>query len=862
MMRMRTALAVAVVVCAAAAARAQEVDAETRFHRAYEHEVVDGKVADAAREYLAMMSDEKVPERLRLEAKFRFAVTAMLLGRADEARVGFGEIAADAKAPEALRARATEYLDAAKGVGVGNEIDKKLQSLVFDLAKDKEAIPAAYRDFQVIGKRAVPFLRQLLQHDDAGVRSHAFRILLGMREPGMVEVWTPARTQNAYAQMALNSYLTDRPDDSAAFETRLLALDDESLLKTVSEQMYLRPQYSAATVRAFAARKFPPQVLIANFPSQWSEETDRVRGEWIAGDDAKLSEEATLSYLAFVKALPEGKIALRTDLFPAIVARLATMPLASLPPYGTSQRVQPTVLAVDGLSRLAASMPPESILDTLAKTVERGAAAPPGDANPLRSGLVHAVATAFVRRSPQAELPARYGEILKAWGTEASKQGYVPMPDFEQHVANAAWWMPADAATALAVWAVTTPLKGVKPLDLAQAVPTTRPQDLTVAIAAIRAADGDVKMILISRLGAQNQVVTPEYSREYLRVLPEMVRLWIAGGGSQNWPPVVNFLPYVRSLPAEEARDRFVEMAEAVAEVPDVNKRQASLAQYLLGVPAPDQEDRSRYWTEVALPALDRVWPKLAASDRVGGLLPSILFLLEKGPRDAALRAAIGRFVTARYGEVPAHLARHLANAPDVFPLTDWVPKVCPDSGVNDNNARVPSERADPAVREMTADAATVNFAVLQFASMSASPAVQTEVFDRLLRTCPVERLIVVSNFLGGVSADAVEDALRRALAEKAPDLIVVSRLVGRLQVARPSEALFPGVRLLLASEKTGFVSMGIETAKSLGREELLPALAGLLDSMNPGIRTAAKEAIDAIVALRKLKDEARRGAK
>ena len=50
----------------------------------------------------------------------------------------------------------------------------------------------------------------------------------------------------------------------------------------------------------------------------------------------------------------------------------------------------------------------------------------------------------------------------------------------------------------------------------------------------------------------------------------------------------------------------------------------------------------------------------------------------------------------------------------------------------------------------------------------------------------------------------------------------------------------------------------GIEMAKSLGREDLLPSLASLLDSMDTSTRTAAKEAIDAIVALRKLKAVAR----
>lgn len=857
MRRMRTAVAVAVLVCAAAAAPAQDADAETRFHRAYEHEVVDGKVADAAREYLAMMEDAKVPERLRQEAKFRFAVTAMLLGRADEARVHFAALAADATAPETLRARAGEYLDAAKGVGVGNEIDKKMQALVFDLARGTTPTDAAYREFEVIGKRAIPFLRQLLQHEDAAIRGHAFIVLCRMRVSGMVDVWNPEITRDGYAAIAFNGYLHDRPDDRAAFERKLLALDDAVFQDAVDTE-YIRPAYSADTLRAFAARKLPATTLLAVFPSAWTEETDRVRGEWIQSDDAALSAEATLSYLAFVKSLPEGKIALRTDLFPAIVARLETMPLASMPVYGTGQKVMPTQLAVDGLSRIASLMPAETILDVLAKIVERGAAAPAGDSNPLRSGVVHALASALDRRDPKAELPPRYGEILKTWGAAASKQGYLEWQQFQPHLGNALWRMPTDAATALAVWAVTMPLKGINPRDLANAVPGSRPQDVAVAMAAIRAADGEMRSWLLNQLGPGNSQPTAEYAREYLRVLPELVRMWIASGQNQNWPPVGSFLPLIRTLPADEARDRFTEMAEAVAEVPDVNKRSQSLTVYLLGIPPQNQEDRSAYWTEVALPALDRVWSKLDAVDR-RSLLSNILSLLSNGPRNAALRTAIGKFVAARYGEVADGSAPFIAQAPDVFPLTEWVPNVCPDSGVTNNGARVPVERADPAVRALTEDRSAVNAAVLVFLRQSASPAVGREIADRLLRTAPPDRVRLMLIAMDSASTDALEEVLKRTLAQPNPDIGTVGLLVSRLEDRRPSEELLPAIRLLLRSP--GYVPSAVQTAKSLGSEALLPDLAGLLDSMNPGVRNLAKDAIDSIVALRKLKEEARRSA-
>lgn len=879
MMRRRTAVAAAVLVCAAATSLAQDTDAETRFHRAYEHEVVDGKVADAAREYLAMMGDEKVPERLRLEAKFRFAVTTMLLGRADEARVHFGEIARDAKAPETLRARATEYLDAAKGVGVGNEIDRKMQELVFELAKDKDPVPAAYREFEVIGRRAVPFLRQLLQHDDAAIRAHAFRILLRMREPGMCNSWAPALTPDARAQNDLHSYLAASADELAAFRRRMLALDDEALRRTLTEQVYFRPEYDADTLRAFAARKVPPKTLLFWFPEAPTVETERVRGEWIRSDDADLSAEATLSYLAFVRSLPETNVALRTDLVPAIIARLERLPLVARGLYGLgrTQTVATTSIVSDGLARLTASMPAESILDALARTVEHGAAAPWDDTNPLKSGLVNALAMALERRDPQAELPARFGEVLKAWATAAaSKQGAGEVSGLGGHVAHATSRVPLDAATALATWAVATAPKGLGREAFLEGVPTGRPRDVQVWMAALRAADPELRRSLIGATQIYNRAVTsdlqPAFVSEAVRALPEVVRLWLETATLQDWPPVASFVSYVRVLPVEEARDRFIELAEAIAGMPDPKRRAEWLTNSLFGAPAPNREDRTAYWADVAFPALDRLWAKLDATSREL-ILYNTLQLLEQGPRDPRLRSAIAQFVAPRYGEVPARAASYLAKSPDVFPLTEWVPRVCPDRGVSDGSIRVPTDRANQAVREMTEDAATVGPAVLWFAVYTASGEVQTEMFDRLLRTAPVERLGMVIELPGGptenagqcrriASPAALEDGLGRILAAEQPDVQTVGRLCLALQTRKPSERLFPGVRLLLASPEPQFVSWGVQLAQGLGRDELLPDLARLLDSMDVNVRVGAKSAIDSIVALRKLKDEARRGAK
>ncbi len=860
----RTIIAAALgLALAAPVALGQEADAETRFHRAYEQEVVEGKLADAAKVYLSLMNDKATPERLRFEAKFRFAVTTVLLGRADEARVHFADLAKDTATPESLRARAAEYLDAAKGIGVGSELDRKLQSLVFDLAKDKEPTPAAYRDFEVIGKPAVPFLRRLLQHDDAALRWHAFRILLRMGEPGMAEAWTPKlSTNNMYVQLELARYVDERPDEFAVLEGKLLALDTEELRTTLGANTYLRPQFSAEALRALAARKIEPNRLLAWFPTKWTVEIDRVRGEWIAGDDAELSAEATRSCLRFVGSLPDGNIALRTDLFSVIVARLATLRLDWRPSEWNLQKGnEPGRPEFVGFARLGSTISPDTLLDTLAAVVERAVAGAAGPTDPLNSGLADALAIAYEQRDADAELPARYADVLKSWFTAASRRSYEIVNPFALRMRSTLSRLPPGAAESLAVWVLTTPDVRVNQAIRAQSIPTLRPRDVPIALAAMRAAGTqETREVLVQSLSLRNDATTHDSSLDYVRAiapaLAEIVRLW-ATSPSSNETPLRKLVPYMKVLPVEEARERFVEVATAVAEIPDAKQRQGSLTSHVLGIPGPSGADRSSYWTDVVLPSLPRVWDKFAASDR-GAVLTSLLTLLEK-PREPKLSEAIAGFVCEHYEEVPDYAVYIIANSPDLFPVTAWVPRVQLSA---DNRAKIAPERADPAVLEMTKDAAAASDNALLFTSRWASPKLKAEVFDRLLRTVPLDRLDeVVGYSVRMASPGAQEDALGRVMASDKPDLDIVGTLVSEIAARRPSERLYPAVRLLLASPEKGHVLEGIDAAKRLGREEMLPALALVLDSMDADLRQSAKEAIDAIVDLRKLKEEARKKA-
>ena len=280
-------------------ARADEPDAETRFHDAYVLEVIDGKVADAAKAYLALVEDERTPPRIEGEARFRFAVCAALLGRPDESRARLASLVADPATSPDLQTRARTYLDALQGQEVGSEPEKKLQSLVFDLARaplaGPDAVPPVYRDFEVLGDKAVPFLRGLLHHPDVTLRAHAFRLLCRMREPGMGAAWTPeigVGSRGSWFGIDVTSYLNAQPNEKEAFEKNLLGRsdsEDASALRVLAGRADFH--FSRETVRALAAREGVKELAPALLASPMGDGADLIR-TWLEGDDPVLATAA------------------------------------------------------------------------------------------------------------------------------------------------------------------------------------------------------------------------------------------------------------------------------------------------------------------------------------------------------------------------------------------------------------------------------------------------------------------------------------------------------------------------------------------------------------------------------------------
>jgi hypothetical protein len=849
------------VLCAvlAASALAADDDAETRFHRAYEQEVVEGKVADAARVYLELMRDEKAPQRWRSESKFRFAVASILLGRADEGRAHLAEIVKDQTVSETLRTRAAEYLDAAKGIGVGGELEKKLQALVFELAKQSpgsdDVASKVYRDFEVVGKQAVPFLKQLARHPDLMLRQHAFRILLRLKEPGTMEFWSPDVHAAAVSSGELAGYLASRPDEATVFEQKLRSLNNEQLavaLSAYAPEYRQRPAYSVDLLREAQNRKIAPALLTGALADRSDDDALRLRLEWIRSPEVELSTAASLS---FVRAVPREVPALVPveEIFPLVAERLLTQDLAwdvwtlrTNPTAGDPQRRK----SFEGFVALTKSVPVRLMLDALDKAVARSQSDPLNKpSNPWNNGFLEALAFAIEDANPAADDLVRYAGLLRKW----SDQGPPKQPT--GHLLRVIEKLPETQAVEFVRWYFA---RSRQPQDAQYILRTASAGRPLVGLEAVRAAiAGPAGADVLNALPiAQNaSVPTPEQARTMLALAPELVR-----AVQKKFPsvslPVGGFPWQAAALPAEEAQECLLATAAAVFETPAGKIRDQAVINLL---PVGGYSTAfDTYWTAIT-PSLEKLLtlPGVESSHDRAVVIHQVARALQEQGTPPRLRAVMAPFLLAHVDEVPDPSV--FVKYPDVFPPTAWVPRVRP-SLYQLPNMRLADPVADATVRELTKDPAKINASVLAFAAASASPQVRGEVFDYVLRSAPVEQLGAIVEQRTYGSAEAREGALQRLVSAPAPNLAAIGMLLQGLVNERPSERLFPAIRLVLASEDHAM--NGVDAAKSLGREDLLPDLAKLLDSMNAPLRQKAREAIDSIVELRRLKEEALRNAR
>ena len=169
-------------------------------------------------------------------------------------------------------------------------------------------------------------------------------------------------------------------------------------------------------------------------------------------------------------------------------------------------------------------------------------------------------------------------------------------------------------------------------------------------------------------------------------------------------------------------------------------------------------------------------------------------------------------------------------------------------------------QQIDDVARQLTQDPAKLNRSIMEFVAKQLNSELRTEIFDRLLGTTSGDALQFVLRSMRSDSgwpatSDAIEGALLRLTKESDYDLDQVAFLAKILAIQKPSEALFPVAMRMIQAESQRH--RGIFIAKSLGREELIPPLVTLLDSMDAQTRASAKDAIDAILEVKRIRDEA-----
>ncbi len=855
----RTLVALAWVLLLAASAAGgekkvpEQEDPERRFHEAYVREVVEGKIAEAAKIYLDLMSGAGVPSRLRAEARFRFAVCAVLLGRADEARAHFAALLADPAAAPALKARVKEYSRAVEGIGLGTELEKKLESLVFELGRvdpvnPPRDPPPVYRDFEIIGPRAVPFLRKLLAHPDLALRRHAFRILVRMNAEGIADAWTPEIGVWPGLALSLSRWAKTHPAGMLRFEKRFLALPDRQLARWV-RPLRAFPRLSESFVRAVADR-FGAQAV-----PLWEAIVPRARGEavlfdWIRdGPEARAVSAARILIQVLGLRDPEYDLP-PADLFPLALQRvLSGGVIRSKPPYSSS-------LAHPGLRRWAAALTTGQVLEALESLLER-ARAWKGEVavNPVLSGLAEDVASGLDGRLGKEAVRDRYAKDLLEWvegmdgvlrgmGQAARRSG--PLPDsFLARLERCLALLPEAAAQELATRIFGAEGRGNLPRYVGLfRHPGALP--FPVLLAAWRAAPCSVATLLtrhVPGFGDLSRSVSAEEARRVLAALPEILDKGAYYRSMSLSDGVTRLLVALPQGEAPEALYRLCARSEEVRTSKDM------LVRLLRVNPA------------LIAPILPRIYRLLAPGEVKMALLATALATAVGDATRPGVREPIVGFVKSVLRDLPANYWGPVLAHPEIFPPEEWVPVAPPDYAKwftqEYIRRKYRSPLADRAARALV-ERGSITRSVLLFIDRAATPEVGRELTERLY-TRPGTPLLLVHQVLGHLaSPETIEGALDRTLAGKEPDPVLVVALAETLVKEKPTAKLLAAAKLLLAAKERDLAAPGIRIAQALGREDLLPALAAQLDSLDPAIRGAAKQAMDAILELKRLRKEAK----
>ena len=883
-MKASAILLVVLGLLVAAPAWADEPAAGDLYHEAYVLEVIEGDVPGAARRYLALSENPDVPVDIRAASRLRLAICVVLRGRADEARLQLDDLIRDPATPEATRERARRYLGQIAELAPGSELDRKLQDLVFDLARVDPAAnePPVYRDFEVLGKPTVPFLRQLLQHPDASLVGHAFRLLMRMDEPDLVRDWTPRIGLGGQPLVRewTRGYLPRHPEQWARWEEALRALDADGQLRILETiPGAAEPPFSLAFLESLAADQSTRDLAFRFLPTA-GEETERWQlvERWLA--DETLGDATAAWILDQTEGGPDEAGVLRR--WPRVLERTARR--AEGWTWTRSLRGSRPWNLLGQLGRL----PTSALLDSLATLIDLGdAREEAGMDNPLLNGLAASVTKVLGERELDAAERQRYGALLRRWLTlwrarvdAASgdkgtwRQSLTPLlqdtarfleeADDEEGKAFITFLFEGPARGRIdefSGWMYPYDVGAVERLAQAiQVVPEPANQALVGRLPALGAEELSEAMrsALLAALPAIVRHTGPDLLHQHLAGIPSASRHWSVAERRRYFEELLQAVHSRGESALERIGERLLAggrgQGEAFAEA--VNDL-----------------------VEVRLPVLDATWETLPPKLRDDTLEQA--WHLQTGTETWATsgfsgsfevrdllteenRTRLRTFLETHLAETPERSWQGLFESPTLLPLETWVPL----APARIFRRQVPaaweplrvSGEVDRVARALTADPSTMSDAVLAFVPWIASDAVQREVFDRMLSSgaAAVRGRAIGRLSRGGTPAspEGLEAARASILDEAEPEVWEARMLAQRLLELRPSADVFPLVRIVLGGENRYDVLAGIEQAKSLGQEALVPDLVPFLDSMDKEIRDAARDAIQAIREVTRMKNE------
>ncbi len=850
----RSFAALLVFVLTAAPAFAGESDSEQRFHDAYVKEVIEGEVAPAAKVYLSLMRDEDAPVRLRAEARFRFAVCAVLLGRPDEARIELSALIVGDETPKSLRTRAEAYLKRISAIGVGSELDKKLQELVFDLARVEPGLNVeTYREFEVIGKASLPFVRKLLTHDDVKLRRHAYRILARMGEPGLGARWkSEIGFHGSGMSWDLQRYFDKRSEELQALEKTLTALDDNTLYFRLRE-FNPSPRFSLAFVSELIGRErvrdqgfaYLSRVGSVRWPSL---------ADWLQSSDAHLQDRTARWVIgAWARAPAE----MQSSMFPHVVRSAARTGLAS------QHR--------NSLFKWAQSRPVDQLLGLLEELVAMSETWPE-DRSPLAAPVANGIADMLARPlDEQLEKTAdfdTYVALLRRWlalepafkerakkhGHQVAMLGSSMRAHLGQALERASW----STAEGLCEWLFEGPMRGHAQSLAASLTQARTARGIYLIRVGLEKAPVGARKNLTSLFHATpQQPESAEVAKALVESMPKMLHTVGLRGIST---PLRRYTSYALAVSDEDRRKHFERLVRVPAQ-PGVSEKNYHLLSSVLGSPSQRREElrtRTRFLSSAVVPVYDALWSELSEAARHDVIYQCATYhrLTQNDEEMSADRDLLAAFVRRHFDAVTNWDS--LIHDSEAFPHELWIP-LTPYAQVLRH--MFGSETADRAAKAMTSDLATVNSSVLAYIKRNCSDAVRTAQFDRVVTEAPmrVRKLAIrrLDTATGApASVAAIQACLYAELKKPKPDAELVASTAELVLKLRPSESLFAAARVLLQSEDRARILDGIQIAASLGRPEMLADLVSLLDSMDSAVRTRAKAVMDGIRDLVKMRRE------